>query len=228
MNTVFDSIFTTTVTAATISVTDFLICIAVSLLIGLFLAVATSIKAHNTQSFILTMVLLPAVVCVVIMMVNGNIGAGVAVTGAFSLVRFRSAPGSAKDIVTIFLAMGAGLVCGMGYLGYAALFALILGIVMVIYNITAANKTIASQVLRITIPEDLNYTEVFDEVFTEYTTSCELVSTKTTNLGSLYKLRYRVKLKNQSAHKEFLDKLREKNGNLEVGLSMGEAEGYEL
>lgn len=174
------------------------------------------------------MVLLPAVVCVVIMMVNGNIGAGVAVAGAFSLVRFRSAPGSAKDIVTIFLAMGAGLVCGMGYLGYAALFALILGIVMVIYNITAANKTIASQVLRITIPEDLNYTEVFDEVFTEYTSSCELVSTKTTNLGSLYKLRYRVKLKNQSAHKEFLDKLREKNGNLEVGLSMGEAEGYEL
>ncbi len=228
MNSLFGSIFNTSVVQATITPTDFLICVGVSLLIGAFLAVACSIKTRNSQSFILTMMLLPAVVCVVIMMVNGNIGAGVAVAGAFSLVRFRSAPGTARDIVTIFMAMGAGLICGMGYIGYAALFSLILGIVMALYNILTSGKNLSIQMLSITIPEDLNFTEVFDDLFVEHTVSCELVSSKTTNLGSLYKLKYRVRMKAGVSQKDFLDKLRERNGNLEVGLSIREAEGYEL
>lgn len=224
----FDSIFSSSVTAATVSPQDFLLSVGAALLIGVFLAFACSVKAHNTRSFILTVFLLPAVVSVVIMMVNGNIGAGVAVAGAFSLVRFRSAPGTAKDIVTIFLAMGAGLVCGMGYLAYAALFAVILGVVMMVYNIFLSKDKKDIRMLRITIPEDLNYTTVFDDLFKEYTAECELVSSKTANLGSLYKLKYRIRLKNAEAEKEFLDKIRERNGNLEVGLSIREAEGYEL
>ena len=228
MSNLFKSIFNTTLVQTTLNPTDFLLAVAAALLIGVFLAAACSVKARNTSSFILTMVLLPAVVCVVIMMVNGNIGAGVAVAGAFSLVRFRSAPGTAKDIVTIFMAMGAGLICGMGYLGYAALFSLILGVVMAVYNILTAKTALGTQILNITIPEDLNFTEVFDDIFAEYTASYELISSKTTNLGSLYKLKYRVRLKKSSTAKEFLDKLRERNGNLEVGLSIREVDGYEL
>ncbi len=228
MNSLFESIFNTTLVQTTLTPTDFLLAVSASLLIGAFLAVACSVKTRNSQSFILTMLLLPAVVCVVIMMVNGNIGAGVAVAGAFSLVRFRSAPGTAKDIVTIFMAMGAGLICGMGYIGYAALFSVVLGIVMVVYNILTVKTALGTRILNITIPEDLNFTEVFDDIFAEYTASCELLSSKTTNLGSLYKLKYRVRLKTGRDQKAFLDKLRERNGNLEVGLSIREADGYEL
>lgn len=227
MNSIFESVLGTA-TATSMDPVNFLICVGAALVIGGFLAFCCSVKSRNTQSFILTMVLLPAVVCVVIMMVNGNIGAGVAVAGAFSLVRFRSAPGTAKDIVTIFMAMGAGLVCGMGYIGYAALFSVILGAVMAVYNLIVSEKVLGVQMLSITVPEDLNYTEVFDGIFKEYTVSCEPVSSKTANLGSLYKLKYRVRLKASVPQKEFLDKLRERNGNLEVGLSIREVDGYEL
>lgn len=133
MTGLFDSIFGT---ATTISVQEFLICIAVSLIIGVFLALVYAFRSKYTQSFLVTLALIPAVVCVVIMMVNGNVGAGVAVAGAFSLVRFRSVPGSAKEICAIFLAMGAGLVTGMGFIGYAVLFATILGGAMFICSLT--------------------------------------------------------------------------------------------
>lgn len=132
LNTLFSGIFSST--TETIAVPQFLLCIAVALVIGIFLAAVYSYKTKYTKSFVVTLALLPAVVCVVIMMVNGNVGVGVAVAGAFSLVRFRSVPGTAKEIGTIFLAMGAGLICGMGYLGYAVLFSLILGIAMFILN----------------------------------------------------------------------------------------------
>lgn len=218
LNHLFQGIFDSNA-SATISVSDFLLCIFVSLLIGLFLALTYIYKSRYTKSFVLTLAILPAVVCIVIMMVNGNIGAGVAVAGAFSLVRFRSAPGSARDIATIFLAMGAGLIAGMGYLGFAVLFSLILGLSMMFYakiDLGNTKRFAADKTLRITIPEDLNYSEVFRDLLEQYTTDYELVKVKTTNMGSLFKLTYNITLRDTSLEKEFIDQLRCRNGNLEI------------
>lgn len=229
-NSLFTGIFDSS-SSAVIAESDFLLCIIVSLLIGLFLAFVYAYKSRYTQSFVTTLALLPAVVCVVIMMVNGNVGAGVAVAGAFSLVRFRSAPGSAKDIGTIFLAMAAGLIAGMGYLGYAVLFTLVLGLCMLGYNfigLGTSKKPCLDKTLRITIPEDLNYTEVFDDLMTQYTTSSELLSVKTTNMGSLYKLVYNVTLKDVRTEKDFIDALRCRNGNLEICICKQEVNNCEL
>lgn len=172
-----------------------------------------------------TLAMLPAIVCVVIMMVNGNVGAGVAVAGAFSLVRFRSVPGSAKEIGAIFLAMGTGLVVGMGYIGYAFLIAVILGGMTVLYNqldFGAGKGMTLYKTLHITIPEDLDYTEVFDDVLKKYTEACELVQVKTTNMGSLFRLTYHLKMKKENEEKHMIDELRCRNGNLEITVSRQE------
>lgn len=230
LNTIFKGVFDSE-TASVISISEFLFCLAVSLLVGLLLAVAYTIKNRYTKSFLTTLAVLPAVVCVVIMMVNGNIGTGVAVAGTFSLVRFRSAPGTAKEICAIFLAMCAGLITGMGYLGYAVLFALILSGVTVVYNCLdfgSRKNEERYKVLHITIPEDLDYTGVFDEVLEEYTRSHELQRVKTANMGSLFKLTYNIVLKNGEAEKELIDKLRCRNGNLEISVSQMETVSYEL
>ncbi len=230
LNSIFSGVFDTSTTNV-IGVGDFLLCVGVSLIIGVVLAMVYTYKSKYTQSFVMTLALLPAVVCVVIMMVNGNVGAGVAVAGAFSLVRFRSVPGTAKEICSIFLAMGAGLVTGMGYLGYAVLFSVILGGMMLLYTgfgMWNKNKQENCKILRITIPEDLDYTGVFDSIMSKYTSSCELESVKTTNMGSLFKLTYRVVLKDAVEEKEFLDKLRCRNGNLEISMSMQENSVCEL
>ena len=229
MEAIFNGIFDNGM-AQTISVGDFLLCLGVSLVLGFVMAAAYMWKSEHTKSFLVTLALLPAVVCVVIMMVNGNIGAGVAVAGAFSLVRFRSAPGSAKEIVTIFLAMGAGLIAGMGYLGFAALFTVIMCAVFLLYNLLA-NKTgdeKANKILKITIPEDLDYTGVFDDIFEYYTSKNELVSVKTTNMGSMFRLTYTITLKDAKAEKEMLDKIRARNGNLEIMVSKQETKIIEL
>lgn len=221
METLFKGIFDSELTQV-ISIPNFLLCIGISLIIGLMISLSYMFKTRYTKSFVLTLALLPAVVCVVIMMVNGNIGAGVAVAGAFSLVRFRSVPGTAKEIGTIFLAMGAGLIAGMGYLGYSLLFTLILCTILLIYTqIDLGQKRNASsyKTLTITIPEDLNYTEVFDDIFSEYTRSSELVQVKTTNMGSLFRLTYDIVLKDTTKEKEMIDKLRCRNGNLEINVS---------
>lgn len=230
LNSLFTGLFDTS-TTNTISVTDFLLCIITSLCIGLFLALIYTYKSRYTKSFVITLALLPAVVCVVIMMVNGNVGAGVAVAGAFSLVRFRSAPGTAKEIGTIFLAMGAGLIAGMGYLGYAVLFALVLGLCMFLYtafNFGTSKKACLDKTLRITIPEDLNYSEVFTDLMEQYTSYYELIQVKTTNMGSLFKLTYHITLKDTSTEKEFIDNLRCRNGNLEICMARQEINTLEL
>lgn len=213
-----------------ISVGSFLLCIAVSLAIGLFLTVVHGYRSRHSQSFLVTLALLPAVVCVVIMMVNGNVGAGVAVAGAFSLVRFRSAPGTAREIGAIFLAMGAGLIAGMGYLAYAVLFAVILGAMSFFYNwfCKRIDRTDKEKILHITIPETLDYSEVFEEILAQFTRNHELVNVKTTNMGSLFKLTYQVELKKEVSEKEFIDKLRVRNGNLEILLSRKETAVCEL
>lgn len=218
MTGLFDSVFGT---AATITVQEFLICIAVSLVIGVFLALVYAFRSKYTQSFLVTLALIPAVVCVVIMMVNGNVGAGVAVAGAFSLVRFRSVPGSAKEICAIFLAMGAGLVTGMGFIGYAVLFAVILGGAMFICSLTGfgGGRDEEERTLKITVPENLDYTEVFDEILADCTDSYRLTNVKTTNMGSLFKLTYVVKLKKDTNQKDMIDRLRVRNDNLEIMLT---------
>lgn len=227
MTGLFDSVFGT---STTITVRKFLICIAVSLVIGVFLALVYAFRSKYTQSFLVTLALIPAVVCVVIMMVNGNVGAGVAVAGAFSLVRFRSVPGSAKEICAIFLAMGAGLVTGMGFIGYAVLFAVILGGAMFICSLTGfgGGRDEGERTLKITVPENLDYTEAFDEILADCTDSYRLTNVKTTNMGSLFKLTYVVKLKNDTNQKDMVDKLRVRNGNLEIMLTQVDTEDMAL
>lgn len=217
----FRGVFDTELTAV-IAPADFLLCVGVSLLIGLLLCAMTMWRAKSSKSFIVTLAFLPAVVCVVIMMVNGNLGAGVAVAGAFSLVRFRSVPGSAREIGAIFIAMGAGLVAGMGYLGYAALFSLILGGVTMLYTALHLGENGRHKTLHITIPEALDYTGVFDPVMKEYTTNYTLKHVKTTNMGSLFKLTYDLTLRDPAKEKEFIDELRCRNGNLEISISYQE------
>ncbi len=216
----FRGIFDTELTA-TITPGEFLLCVGVSLVIGLILCAMTLWRSAFTRSFAVTLAILPAVVCVVIMMVNGNVGTGVAVAGAFSLVRFRSAPGSAREIGAIFVAMGAGLITGMGYLGYAVLFTLILGDVTMVYtalDLGGRRGMPRLRTLHITIPEDLDYAGVFDPVLEQYATGYTLTQVKTTNMGSLFKLTYDLTLKDPAQEKRFLDELRLRNGNLELSL----------
>ena len=214
-----------------ISVGDFMLCLGCALVLGLIMAFAYMFRTRHTKSFVVTLALLPGVVCVVIMLVNGNVGTGVAVAGAFSLVRFRSVPGTAKEICAIFLAMGAGLIAGMGYLGFAALFTLVMCGAFVLYNLLgvgAGKKAASHKTLTVTIPEDLNYTDIFDDIFREYTRSWELVRVKTTDMGSLFKLTYDIELRDATKEKEMIDAIRCRNGNLEVGIARQETAVTEL
>lgn len=230
LDSIFKGIFDTDLTAV-ISVTDFLLCLLFSLVLGIILAFSYMYRTRYTKSFVTTLALLPAVVCIVIMMVNGNVGTGVAVAGAFSLVRFRSVPGTAKEIGTLFLAMGAGLIAGMGYLGFAFLFTIIMCGIFLLYNrldFGAKKNSAIYKTLNITIPEDLDYTHVFEDIFSEYTSSCELIRVKTTNMGSMFRLTYHITLCDIIKEKEMIDKLRCRNGNLEIAVSRQETVVTEL
>lgn len=200
-----------------ITLSAFFLCTAVSLVLGVGVALVGTFRAHSSQSYALTLAVLPAAVQVVIMLVNGNIGAGVAVAGAFSLVRFRSAPGTGREISAIFLAMAIGLATGMGYVTLAVLFFLILaGVMLLLTAVKFGRGQEAARVLKITIPEDLDYDGLFDDLFEHYTSSHSLEKVKTTNMGTLYELRYRITLKEEPVPKAFLDELRCRNGNLNI------------
>lgn len=230
IDSVFSGLFDST-SATVISPLDFLACLVTALLVGIFLSFIYMYKSHYTRSFVVTLALLPAVVCVVIMMVNGNVGTGVAVAGAFSLVRFRSVPGTAREIGALFIAMGAGLIAGMGYLAYAVLFALVIGGAMVALELSGLgcrNGGSLCKTLRITVPEDLDYSGMFDDLFARYTTSHELVDVRTTNMGSLYRLTFDVNLSAPNSEKAFMDELRCRNGNLEVLICRQATNGTEL
>lgn len=222
----FDTDMTVIITPA-----EFLTCLGVSLGIGLILAALYQYHTRYTRSFVVTLALLPAVVCVVIMMVNGNVGTGVAVAGTFSLVRFRSAPGTAREICAIFLAMAAGLIAGMGYLGYAVLCTLVLGGAELLFRMLSAKADGGASLyktLHITIPEDLDYSDVFDEPLREFTREYELTSVKTTNMGSLFRLTYNITLRDSRTEKSLIDQLRCRNGNLEITVSKQETAIGEL
>ena len=200
-----------------LTLTSFLICTGVSLLLGVGTALVAGYRSRSTQSLAVTLAILPAVVQAVIMLGNGSIGAGIAVAGAFSLVRFRSAPGTAREIAAIFLAMAIGLATGMGYVGLAALLFLILaGAMLALTALRFGQKEDAGRILKITIPEDLDYDGLFDDLFERYTTAHTLEKVKTTNMGTLYELRYRITLRQEPVPKVFLDELRCRNGNLNI------------
>ena len=229
MEKLFSGLFDTALTTS-ISPAGFLLCLATAVVSGAILAVVFSKGDTCSRSFTVTLGLIPAVVCVVIIMVNGNIGAGVAVAGAFSLVRFRSAPGSAREIGAIFIAMAAGIVEGMGYIAYGILFTLLLSVVYILFSIVSSkfSRQNEEREMRITIPENLNYTEVFDDIFEKFTSKHELVGVKTTNLGSLFKLTYRIKLRRGENEKALIDALRCRNGNLEISCSIPASSAAEL
>ena len=216
----FESLFATTSTTS-IQLMPLLAAIGCSLALGFVLALTYCYKNRHTKSFVLSLAILPAVVAVVIAMVNGNVGAGVAVAGAFSLVRFRSAPGSARDIVYIFLAMCLGLVAGMGYITTAAVVCVVFCVVLIAYqsiNFGPMGES-ADRALRITVPEDLDFDGVFDDILDKYCNYYELVLVKTTNMGSLYRLNYEIGLRDVSRTRNLIDELRCRNGNLEVQIA---------
>jgi uncharacterized membrane protein YhiD involved in acid resistance len=217
MSSIFNGIFDTS-TTSTVSVQSFLIALVAALILGAAIAVLCTRKTYSSKSFTVTAAILPAIVCVVIMAVNGNVGAGVAVAGAFGLVRFRSAPGTAREIAVLFMAMGTGLLCGMGYIAFAVLFTAIVCLVFALLNLTSFGERGDSleRVMKMTVPEDVDYTVAFNDVFKKYTTSCTRLGSKTAGLGSLFRLTYRLKLKNATQEKAFIDELRCLNGNLEI------------
>ena len=226
----FRGVFNTDISEV-ITVGSFLLCMGTSLLIGLILALSCRCQGRCTKSFLVTLMLLPAVVCTIIMMVSGSVGAGVAVAGAFSLVRFRSAPGTGREITLLFLAMGAGLIAGMGYLAFALLFALIMSALNVLYNRLGLGEGRNGQryrTLSVTIPESLDYSGVFDEVLHHYTKDYTLTRVKTTNMGSMFRLNYDLTLREGANEKELIDQLRCRNGNLEIMLAMQESAPAEL
>lgn len=195
----------------------FLLCSAVSLLLGVGTALVSMFRSKSTANFAVTVAVLPVVVQTVIMLVNGNLGAGVAVAGAFGLVRFRSAQGSAREIGAIFLAMALGLASGMGYLALAdILFALVSAVTLLLSALRFGERNAQERILRITIPENLDYDGLFDDLLDEYTASYTLDKVKTSGMGTLYELEYRITLKGNAAPKAFLDAVRCRNGNLNV------------
>lgn len=211
-NLIFSSVLNGELTAG-----GFILCTATSLASGLLLSLTHLYKNRSTKSFAVTVALLPLIVQVIIMLVNGNLGTGIAVAGAFSLVRFRSVPGSAREILSIFMAMAAGLATGVGHIGVAVILTLLLCGFTVLYSkINLGAASALNRELKITVPEALNYTSAFDDVIAEYTSEAKLKKVKTANMGSLYQLTYSLKLKNAECEKEFIDSLRCRNGNLEI------------
>lgn len=192
-------------------------CLVASLICGLIISLLYMYKSEYTRSFVIGLILLPALVQIVITVVNGNLGASVAVMGAFSLIRFRSVPGTSKDITFIFFAMATGLANGMGYVVYSgATVALLALIYLLLVSLHYGEGSRNEKSLKVLIPESLDYTSVFDDIFEEYLSNSELIKVKTEDLGSIFELNYMITMKDTSKEKEFVDALRTRNGNLTI------------
>ncbi|MBR2709239.1 DUF4956 domain-containing protein [Candidatus Saccharibacteria bacterium] len=213
-NTIFDN------TVAGMSITTGLICAGVALVLGIVIALTHMKTSQTTKGFLITLATLPLLVMAVMIMINGNLGTSIAILGAFSLIRFRSIQGRAKDLLSVFFAMAIGLACGMGHVLFAVVITAIAVVAILFFSYTKFLEPNKKQrVLKIVVPEDLDYEEVFDDIFKKYTTKAELVRMKTMNMGSLYKLTYDITIKKGIKEKEFLDEIRVKNCNLKVLLS---------
>lgn len=206
------------ITSAGMTTGTFLICILLAVVLGIGTAIVFSFKSGNSASMALTLSIMPAAIAIVIMMVNGNVGAGVAVAGAFTLVRFRSVPGTAREIAAIFMDMAVGLACGMGHIWIAILFFVIMAVLVIALTLFGFGERSGNRQLKITIPENLDYNDMFEDLFRKYTSSWELVRVRTTNMGTLYELCYDVVLKDEKKTKEFMDEIRCRNGNLNITL----------
>ena len=195
-----------------------LICTLSSAILGFFASMLYRLNnPRASKNLMVTLVVLPILVQAVIMLVNGSIGAGIAVMGAFNLVRFRSAPGTSRELCYIFLAMGVGLATGMGFIGFAVLITLIAGVILAVLGFTPAfGIARTAKLLRVLIPEDMDYSVCFKEVFAEYVTRSRLIMSKTVSMGTLYELSYDVCLKDDRISKKFIDAIRCRNGNLPV------------
>ena len=222
MSSIFSSIL-----SGSFSLGQYLLCLLFAGICGAVAALSLGRASTASRSFLISLVVLPIVVTTVILMVNGNVGTGIAVAGSFSLVRFRSAAGRARDISAIFMVMAAGLACAAGYIAVALLFTLIAsGVILLLSRVPMSCDRFAA--LHITVPESLHFANAFDDLFDEYTKSRSLVRAKTSNMGSLYKLDYRIEMKDPATVQEFLDALRCRNGNLEIALLNAGEGGEEL
>ena len=212
MESIFSSIFTGSLTLG-----QFMLAVVASMFMGLILAIVFMYRNVYTKSFITALVLIPAVETVVIMLVNDNLGVGLSVAGSFALIRFRSVKGTAKELVAVFIAMTIGIVCGTGFVGLAAVFTILLCIVMFVLACTDFGSEKGDhRTLKITIPESLSYDDVFEDILDRYCLSHELISIKTLTLGSLFRIEYDLHMKDQTKVKEMIDELRTRNGNLEI------------
>lgn len=204
---------------ASVSTPEFLMCCAVSIVLGAACAAIYMFRHNYSKNFVVTLALLPLIVQMVITLVNGNLGAGIAVMGVFNLVRFRSIPGSAKDIGSVFLAMAIGLATGMGFIGLAMLFTIIVAVVNVVYVCTPFGKPAEpGKSLCVSVPEDLEFDGMFDDILGRFTSSHELVEIRTTNMGSLYQLEYEIRMREPGLEKRMIDEMRTMNGNLKITL----------
>ncbi len=218
----FDSIFSTLSADDSLTLPGLLITLGVALLLGLAISFVY-MKTHKTktpsQSFALTLVVLPVVITVIILLVGNNVARAFSLAGAFSIIRFRSAPGDPKDITYVLLCMAVGLATGMGFIAYAVIVATLLCLVMILLNVVRFGKTGRTEkLLKIVIPESLDYENAFDSIMEKYTLSSTLRRVKTTDLGSLYELSYVIVTKDDISEKEFIDELRCRNGNLNITL----------
>ncbi len=212
MENILSSIFTGSLTLG-----QFLLAISASMILGFIAALVFMFRNTYTKSFITALVLIPAIETVVIMLVNDNLGVGLSVAGSFALIRFRSVKGNAKELAAVFLAMTIGIICGTGYIVIAAIFTLLLCLVMFLLTLTGFGKASENdRYLKITIPESLNYDEVFEGVLDKYCSAWELESIKTLTLGSLFRIEYKITMKDAASTKKMIDELRTRNGNLEI------------
>ena len=197
-----------------------MLAIGVSLLLGLVIAKVYQFKTVYSKSFVMSLALLPTLIAIGIFLVNGSLGAGVAVMGAFSLIRFRSAPGGAKELVSIFLVMTIGIAIGMGYLVFATIFTLIMSLAMLLLEVVNFGQMKHSmRQLTVVIPESLDYESIFDDIFNKAANHVELANVKTSDMGSLFKIKYIIQLNGRMTEKELIDALRTRNGNLEIAIS---------
>ena len=213
----FDSIYSSSVTTS-----EFFTMAAVAIVSGLIYAFLMSFKVRSTKRFFIVVSLIPFIVAAVITFVNGNIGAGVAIGGAFSLIRFRSAQGTSDEIASILIAMGAGIAFGMGYIGYGVLILIFLSVIFFLFSmipIFEHKKMAPEKLLRITIPESIEYHDIFDDTFAHYLKSYESVGVKTTGMGSMFRLSFKIVMKDPAEEKALIDELRTKNGNLEIAIT---------
>ena len=215
--------------SGSISVESALLCTAAALVFGLLIAVVYMADTHFTKNFVITLALLPALVQIVILIVNGNLGASVAVLGTFGLVRFRSVPGTSKEIASVFFSMAVGLACGMGQLIFAGMVTVLISFVMVLLTKSHfGEKRGEWRHLKIVIPVNLDYSDIFDDIFAAYTKTVSLDKVKTINLGSMYELDYHIVLKDRNREKDMIDEIRCRNGNLAITCARHAQEGMEL